>query len=201
MVSLAYLISIFYVGYIHLMRITFLSICIYILCPILVFLLNWRKPVVENVVEWKVMDPCEAKLNNIAFLWNNSSLWMFFVPALLFKLDHILNEGRVELYTGSALLQNCSRHEPNLASNGIGSMTSFPNGKTVKYGRTSLFSSFSELKNTQNKSFADSASPSAIVPSHSVLHIPENGSILLHTPTNSSLKKMPSTFDMVMPNM
>ena len=183
------------------MRITFLSICIYILCPILVFMLNWRKPLVENVVEWKVMDPCEAKLNNIDFLWNNSSLWMFSVPALLFKLDHLLNEGRVELYTVSALSQNCSRHAPNLASSGMGSMTSFSNGKTMKYGRTDLFSSFSELKYTQNTSFLDSASVFAIAPSHSVLHLPENESVLLHTPTNSSLKKMPSTFDMAMMNV
>ena len=196
MVSLAYQISIFYVGYIYLMRITFLSICIYILCPILVFMLNWRKPVVENVVEWEVMDPCEAKMNNIVFLWNNSSLWMFSVPALLFKLDRFLNEGRVELYTGSAVLQNCSRHEPKLASNGIGSLSSFSSSRpTMKYGRTNLFSSFSELINTQNTSFLDSASPSpsAIAPSHSMFHIPENESILLNTPTNSSLKKMPST--------
>ena len=156
---------------------------------------------VENVVEWKVMDPCEAKPNNIEFLWNNSSLWMFSVPALLFKLDHFLNEGRVELYTGSALSQNCSRHEPNLASNRMGSMTGFSNGKTMKYGRTDLFSSFSELKNTQNTSFLDSTSVSAIAPSQSVLHIQENESVLLHTFTNSSLKKMPSTFDMAMTNV
>ena len=156
---------------------------------------------VENVVEWKVMDSCEAKLNNIEFLWNNSSLWMFSVPALLFKLDHFLNEGRVELYSGSALSQNCSRHAPILASSGMGSMASFSNGKTMKYGRTELFSSFSVLKNTKNTSFLDSASVSAIAPSHSVLHIPENESALLHTPTNSSLKKMPSTFDMAMMNV
>ena len=185
------------------MRISLFSICIFIICPVLIFLLKGRKLVVENVVEWKVMDACDAKSNNNVFLWNNSSLWMFSVPAFLFKLDHLLNKRGVELYTGSAMSQNCSRHVPNVVVKGNDDMVSLPHGGPMKYGRTNLFSSFSELKSTQNNTFFDSApvSTSTSTPYHPLFDSPGNGSILSNIPTNISLKKMPSTYRVIMINI
>lgn len=158
---------------------------------------------VENVVEWKVMDACDAKSNNNVFLWNNSSLWMFSVPAFLFKLDHLLNKRGVELYTGSAMSQNCSRHVPNVVVKGNDDMVSLPHGGPMKYGRTNLFSSFSELKSTQNNTFFASApvSTSTSTPYHPLFDSPGNGSILSNIPTNISLKKMPSTYRVIMINI